>query len=181
MDVFEQAFSIVIEVEKGFTSDGSDPGNWTGGQVGVGLLRGTKFGVSASAYPGVDIASLTLSDARAIYRRDFWDNMLGDRLPPRLSVLVFDAAVNCGLGRAAKWLQQVVGTSPDGVVGEETLQAVTLAEAKVGDGALCAEFDALRLVFMASLPTWRRFGLGWARRVCRLPYEAMTIKTIKVG
>ena len=177
MDIFEQAFSIVVENEKGFTADSNDPGNWTGGRVGAGLLRGTKFGVSASAYPGVDIASLQVSDARAIYRRDFWDKMLGDRLPTRLSVVVFDAAVNCGLSRATKWLQQAVGTPPDGVIGSETLQAVAAAQARVGEGAVCSEFDALRLVFMASLPTWRSFGLGWARRICRLPYESFAIKT----
>jgi hypothetical protein len=25
---------------------------------------------------------------------------------------------------------------------------------------------------MTSLPTWKTFGIGWARRLCRLPYEA---------
>ena len=26
---------------------------------------------------------------------------------------------------------------------------------------------------MTSLSTWQTFGLGWARRLCRLPYEAL--------
>jgi lysozyme family protein len=175
MDIFEQAFAIVVGNEEGFTTNSNDPGNWTGGRVGAGLLRGTKFGVSASAYPGLDIASLNLSDARMIYRRDFWDRMVADRLPTRLSVVVFDAAVNCGLSRAAKWLQQAVGTLPDGIIGDATLQAVSVAQARGGEPAICAEFDALRLVFMASLPTWRSFGHGWARRICRLPYETLAI------
>ena len=29
-----------------------------------------------------------------------------------------------------------------------------------------------RLLFMAGLPTWGQFGLGWARRLCLLPYQA---------
>ena len=33
----------------------------------------------------------------------------------------------------------------------------------------------LFLAFMTSLPTWKTFGLGWARRLCRLPYEALAI------
>jgi lysozyme family protein len=44
-----------------------------------------------------------------------------------------------------------------------------------GGAALCAEFLARRLSFMASLPTWRTFGLGWARRLCSLPYQSLTM------
>jgi hypothetical protein len=40
---------------------------------------------------------------------------------------------------------------------------------------LCAEFQALRLLFMAALPSWRTFGLGWARRLCLLPYQALQL------
>ena len=57
------------------------------------------------------------------------------------------------------------------MLGEETLAAVA---ARAGDGAaVLAEFQAQRLAFMAGLPTWRTFGMGWARRLCRLPFEAM--------
>ncbi len=177
MDVFEQAFAIVIGNESGFSITAIDPGNWTGGRVGAGELRGTKFGVSASAYPDVDIASLTLAEARIIYRRDYWSELAGDRLPSPIAVLLFDAAVNSGVDRAAKWLQQAVGTAVDGDIGPETLDAVDKAIAKLGQPALCAEVVALRLMFMTSLPTWRSFGLGWARRICRLPYSAMSVQS----
>jgi len=29
---------------------------------------------------------------------------------------------------------------------------------------------------MASLPGWRVFGLGWARRLCQLPYQSLTLE-----
>ena len=56
--------------------------------------------------------------------------------------------------------------------------AATLAAAASAPGAaLCAEFQAQRLSFMASLPTWRAFGLGWARRLCaRPPPSAMSAR-----
>jgi hypothetical protein len=41
-----------------------------------------------------------------------------------------------------------------------------------GEADICSEFLSRRLVFMASLPTWPIFGLGWARRLFRLPFEA---------
>lgn len=168
---FARAFRVVVGEEGGYTTNPADPGNWTSGQCGAGRCAGTKFGISAAAYPGLDIAGLSLGDAQAIYRRDYWDRVQGDALPPPLALLVFDAAVNNGVGRAVRWLQQALGVQADGVPGAATVAAV---HAHAGDGAaLMAEFQALRMAFMAGLPTWRTFGLGWARRLCRLPYEAI--------
>lgn len=173
MSVFEDAFKVVVGEEGGLSTDPADPGNWTGGACGRGACRGTKFGIAASAHPTLDIPAVTLDEARAIYRRDYWDRAAGDALPAPLALLVFDAAVNNGVGRAIRWLQMAAGCAPDGVVGPATLAAV---QARAGDGAaLCAEFQAQRLAFMAALPGWSRFGLGWSRRLCRLPFEAMQI------
>lgn len=171
MDIFSQAFAVVAGEEGGFTANPEDPGNWTGGQCGAGQCLGTKFGISAASYPTTDIAGLTIEEARAIYRRDYWAPVQGDALPPPLALLVFDAAVNNGVGRAARWLQQAVGVPQDGVIGPATLAAV---RARAGDGAaLLGAFQTERMVFMAALPTWRTFGRGWARRLCTLPFEAV--------
>ncbi len=155
MATFEQAFTQIIGNEGGFTNNRSDPGNWTGGRPGQGECRGTKFGISAHAYPDLDIANLTLDDAHAIYRRDYWDKLQAGELPGPLALLAFDAAVNNGISRARQWL--------------------ILARKQSTGAAICAEFQAQRLAFMASLPTWKTFGLGWARRLCRLPYESLTM------
>jgi lysozyme family protein len=167
---FERAFKVVIGEEGGMSLNPADPGNWTGGSQGSGVLRGTKYGIAASAHPTLNIVALTLEEAQAIYKTEYWDKMRGDNLPPTLALLVFDAAVNCGPSRAAKWLQVAVGVAQDGIIGPATLAAV---ESHRGTGAtVCAEYMARRTVFMADLPTWRVFGLGWARRLCALPYHA---------
>jgi lysozyme family protein len=174
-DAFTRAFGVVVGHEGGFDRTEADPGNWTGGAVGQGELRGTKFGISAKAYPTLDIGALTLDDACAIYRRDYWDRVHGDELPPPLALLVFDAAVNNGVARAAMWLQESVGAKPDGQIGPATLAALAAAAQAQGGAALCGEFQARRLTFMAALPTWRSFGAGWARRLCALPYQSLTM------
>lgn len=173
MTNFDRMCDIVVGHEGGFTANPDDPGNWTGGAIGAGACRGTRFGVSAAAYPDLDIANLTLESARALYQRDYWERIGGDLLPPALALLVFDAAVNNGVGRAARWLQQIAQVPQDGVIGQRTLEAISQRSA-TPDGlvGLCAEFLAQRLMFMTSLVTWRTFGLGWARRLCHLPYEA---------
>ena len=173
MSVFDKVFVTVIGHEGGFSADPADPGNWTGGRVGAGACRGTNWGISASAYPQLDIRSLTQAQAKDIYEQDYWHVTCCGQLPPPLALLVFDAAVNNGTKRAVHWLQAAVGVPQDGLVGPVTLAAV---EAQAGMGAvLCSEFQARRLTFMASLPTWRTFGPGWARRLCALPFQAMQI------
>lgn len=173
MPTFEQAFNIVVGSEGGLSTDPCDPGNWTGGKCGRGFCRGTKFGISAFAYPDLDIPSLTREAAATIYRHDYWNCLQADMLPPALALLVFDAAVNSGVERAVRWLQLAVGVSSDGHIGPTTIAAV---RSQSGNGAaICADFLALRLSYMASLPTWQRFGYGWARRLCRLPYESLQI------
>jgi lysozyme family protein len=171
MTPFEQAFKILIGEEGGLSTNPADPGNWTGGACDKGVCRGTKFGIAASAHPELDIAALTLSQAQAIYRTSYWDPVRGDALPPPLALLVFDATVNCGASRAVRWLQAAAGVEVDGDLGDVTLAAVR--DAPGGGTALCAELQAQRLTWMVALPTWRSFGLGWSRRLCLLPYQAL--------
>lgn len=66
----------------------------------------TKYGISKRAYPRLDIKNLTLEDASAIYKRDYWNAAGCDDLDDSLALVVFDTAVNCGVGRAKKWLAQ---------------------------------------------------------------------------
>ena len=173
MTAFDKAFGVVVGEEGGFGDDGRDPGNWTGGRCGAGACRGTKYGISAASYPTLDIAGLSLEAARAIYRRDYWNAVRGDELPAGLALLVFDAAVNNGVGHAIRWLQAAAGVAADGVFGPRTMAAVLKAASGT---VLLAEFQSVRLVFMAGLPAWRTFGRGWARRLCRLPFEAMRME-----
>ncbi len=189
MAPFEQAFAIVVGHEGGFDMTRADPGNWTDGAVGVGVLGGTKYGQDSASYASnlarlpddvragmpATVKDLTLGQVQAIYRAIYWDSVRGDELPPPLALLVFDAAVNNGPDRAARWLQAAVDAGIDGQIGAATLRAVQASAAKQGGAAICAEFMTQRLVFMASLPTWRSFGLGWARRLCALPYQAVTM------
>lgn len=163
-DNFSRCIAFTLAQEGGFSDNPADPGNWTGGIVGGGVLRGTNFGISAAAYPTLDIANLTQDEAEAIYRRDYWAPMNADALDFPLALVAFDAAVNAGVRRSIIWLQQAAGVPADGVLGVGTQAALTK-----GDPALLArEALARRLEFSSHLPTWSNFGLGWTRRVLSL-------------
>lgn len=106
MSSFTTAVALVLAQEGGLVNNPADPG---------GL---TKFGISQRAYPTLDIANLTQSQAEAIYMRDYWRfGLVADQ---RLANLLMSMSVNMGLERAVAILQRVVGTNVDGKWGAIT-------------------------------------------------------------
>lgn len=97
MSDFDRALDFTLKAEGMYVNDPRDPGGET------------NFGISKRAYPQLDIKNLTREQAADIYRRDYWQRAGCDSLPWPLSACVFDAAVNCGVGRAQLWLAHAGG------------------------------------------------------------------------
>ncbi len=148
---FEQAFDKLIGHEGGYVNDPRDPGGET------------KFGISKRSYPHLNIAALTLEQAKEIYRLDYWDRARCSELPPDVAFQLFDTAINSGIGQAVRFLQRAAGVADDGQVGPLTMRAVRALD----EEALAARFNGHRLDFMTRLSTWDVFGKGWARRVAK--------------
>jgi lysozyme family protein len=166
---FEKSFSRLISHEGGFSDDPKDPGNWTGGRVNVGELKGTKFGIAANTYPDLDIKNLTLDQAKAIYYRDWWLKIGADEIDGAIVFQMWDFAVNAGMETAKRCLQRAVRVADDGVVGPRTIAAV---KAMTVTDALM-RFNGQRLRFYTSLSTWATYGKGWTNRVAgNLDYAA---------
>ena len=146
---FDAAFERLLGHEGGYVNDPRDPGGET------------KFGISKRAYPGEDIAGLTLERAKAIYKRDYWGPAGCDAVPDAVRFDLFDMAVNSGVKTAIKMLQRTVDETVDGVLGPRTLQAISSMPAT----RLVARFNGQRLNFMTGLSTWPAFGKGWCRRI----------------
>lgn len=161
---FQNAFRVVIGEEGGFSSDRADPGNWTGGVVGRGVLAGTKYGISAASFPTLDICHLSLDQARAIYRAKYWAPIAGDALPYPLALIVFDAAVNQGVRPAARMLQWSLPVALDGVVGPRTVAAARAAPLP----ALLQNVAVARLLRYAADPDEPTFGRGWFTRLLHI-------------
>ena len=169
MSNFDNAFDRVIGHEGGFQDDVRDRANWTSGTCGVGECKGTKYGLAAMTYPTLDIRNLTLDQARAIYKRDWWDKLGMDKYPPALAYQMFDAAINHGSGRAIQFLQKAVGTTADGIIGSKTLAAI----AAIDINDLLLLFLAERLQYFTEVKTWKTYCTGWTRRVVQnLRYAA---------
>lgn len=169
---------LILKHEGGYSDDPDDPGNWSSGQKGVGVLRGTKFGIAASAHPEItDIAGLQIDQATDIFWTQYWPRLHGDELPLPLAMVTLDAEVMSGMGndrhlRAAYWLQKAVGAYPDGNLGELTLAAARACKDLDIAVQVACEY---RLRFLKCLPTWPKFGEGWTRRVDDTQATAMAI------
>ncbi len=155
---FDKAFERLIGHEGGFSDDPRDKGNWTGNKCGAGVLKGTKYGISAGAYPHLDIKSLTLDQAKAIYREDFWD-VVGN-CHPAVKFQLFDAAVNHGHGNAIRMLQRAVKVADDGQWGRVSQAALDAMD----HNDVLMRFIGHRLKFWASLQSFDTYGRGWTVR-----------------
>lgn len=154
---FEHALAAVLHHEGGFVNHPADPG----GMTNLGCTK--KVWEEWVGHPVDEAAmrALTPADVAPLYKARFWDKVRGDDLPAGVDYAVFDCAINSGPGRAAKFLQEVVGVAADGAIGPGTLRAV----AAMAPASIVEKYNARRLGFLQSLPTWGTFGKGWGRRV----------------
>jgi lysozyme family protein len=158
---FDEAFQLLIGNEGGLSMDQKDRGNWTGGRAGAGVLKGSKYGISAMSYPDLDIANLSIEQAKAIYARDFWSQAGCDMAPDGIRFDLFDMAVNSGPRPARMCLQSATGVIPDGLLGDKSKAAIAALDPQ----RLIARFNGARLKAMTDMAAWPDQGRGWARRI----------------
>lgn len=174
------AFTLARAQEGGYQQVYADAGNWSGGEVGVGRLIGTNMGISAptlvSWMRGTLVTAYTMQNlpqptAMAIYAARYWNVLRGDDLPPGVDLMLFDFAVTSGDSTSAKILQRIVGTTVDGVIGEETLSA-TNAQSPV---SLVPALAAAQGAYYRGLTRFPVFGADWLARTDRRKAEALNM------
>lgn len=148
---FNVAFERLLKHEGGLVDNPADPG---------GL---TKFGISQRSYPNVDIRNLTLEQAKAIYRKDFWTKVHADKLPDGVVWQLFDFAVSSGIETAIRLYQRALGVADDGHFGPVSLQA----SLQLGESDQIQRLLAERIDFICRLSTFSKFGKGWLKRVAQ--------------
>lgn len=132
---FRAALAHVLTFEGGYSDHPLDKG----GATNFGVTQGTyDRWRAAQGLPAQPVKVITRAEVEAIYWANYWLKAGCDQLAPALAFVVFDSAVNSGVGRALDWL------------------------AATNDWRA---FLAHRLKFLTDLTTWPTFGKGWARRI----------------
>jgi len=159
MTEFDRALAKVLVHEGGYVNHPKDPG----GETNRGVTRRVYDEYRRTLkLPVQSVKYITNAEVQSIYRMRYWALIKGDSLPPGISYVVFDGAVNSGVSQSAKWLQRALGIKADGVIGPGTLDALR----GVNDhDDLIAKIIARRMAFLKALKTWKTFGKGWTSRV----------------
>ncbi len=130
--------------------------------------NGHLQGATRAGLPLRSVRNLSDAELRAIYREQYWDACKGPALPAGVDFVVFDGAVNSGVGQSIKWLQrglQAAGLYRGQIDGDCGLGTLAAVAAHPDHDRLIADILARRLGMLKQLKTWPTFGKGWSRRV----------------
>jgi len=164
--------SFDLAIAKTLSFEGGDKYTETPGDTG----GATKYGISQKSYPNLNIKALTEAEAKAIYKRDYWDRVRGDDINSQdIAEAIFDFAVNAGISTSIKIAQKStnrvfpVALDADGAMGKRTLAAINH----------CSEFSNSRELFLSVFALEKiqryadicnknrdqsKFLLGWVNR-----------------
>ena len=151
--MFEFALKKMLKNEGCYSDNPSDSGGKT------------KYGISKKSYPNLNIKKLTESQAKKIYKKDYWDRLKLDNINNlNIASSIFDFAVNVGNNRATKIVQKIVKTKVDGIIGKKTIRAINSYDSLLLD----LYFTLEKIRFYIELVEKNRknytFILGWLKR-----------------
>jgi len=166
-DNFETCLALILAHEGGYIDHPKDPG----GRTNHGVTQRVWEEWTGHEVDEKQMRALTPELVAPLYKRKYWDACRADELLDGVDYVVFDVAVNSGVGRAVKLLQQSVGATPDGGFGSITMALTKKAEED--PTRLIEQYCARRLEFLQSLKTFETFGKGWSRRVSEVKDKAL--------
>jgi lysozyme family protein len=161
---WDEALKHILRYEGGYVNHPDDPG----GMTNLGVTKRVWEEWIGRPATEADMRALTPEKVSPLYKKRYWDAVRGDDLPSGVDLCVFDCAVNAGVGRASKFLQQAVGVTADGQIGPKTVEATT---AKSADEVV-ERFCKLRETHYKSRPTFATFGKGWMNRLASIEAES---------
>lgn len=103
-----RALKFTMKWEGWFSNDSVDPGGKTKygiSDAGDGTVDGL-IDIDRDGVGDVKVEDLTKAQAIEIYYKSYWLASGCDKLDPIDAIVMFDTAVNCGVGRAKRWWKQ---------------------------------------------------------------------------
>jgi lysozyme family protein len=162
---WNKCFVLLLQSEGGYSDDPKD----LGGRTNLGVTQAVWESWVGRASNEKEMRNLVFADVEPLYKRKYWDACRCDDLPTGLDYVVFDFAVNSGVGRSIKTLQSCVDATVDGQIGKMTLDAVS----KFPPDVTIFRFSDEKVKYYESLPTFPTFGKGWLDRVDRVKHDAL--------
>ena len=162
---FNAAFEKMIADEGGYVLH--NVAGDTGGMTYAGIARNKN-----PNWPGWNLIDhealsnpLLSGMVRNFYKVEFWDRIRGDEIANQVvAESVFNFGVNTGMGVAVKLAQLIVGATPDGAVGNVTLQKFNNVEPESFKKAYALAKITRYADICNKNRTQSKFLLGWINR-----------------
>jgi lysozyme family protein len=173
---FQLFIPLLQKVEGGYQNLAADTGNYNS----LGQRVGTNFGISARFYEDIigrpptvaDMKAITKSQATAIYKKYFWDDVQGDLLIDQsVANIIADGAVNKGESPIGRVVQTILNRDfgkklvVDGDIGRVTAAAINSVDQK----QLFEKIKNARITYYIALGGV--FLDGWLKRLETFVYN----------
>ncbi len=159
---FPGCLAFVLKWEGGYVNNPADPG----GATNKGITQTTYNAWRQSqGQPTQSVQAISDVEVQAIYAQNYWHPSGADRVPAALNLAAFDTAVNLGVSRAVRFLEQCVGTTTDGVFGPQTQAAAAACSVSTTAAAYCDAREAYYRALVAQTPSQQVFLKGWLNRL----------------
>jgi lysozyme family protein len=160
---FNPAFEKMIRDEGGYQLT-NIPGD-RGGMTYAGIARNANPQWQGWAFIDRQDFGGATPLVREFYKANFWDRVRGDSIASQaIAENVFNFGVNTGIGVAIKLAQLIVGATPDGAIGDKTIERINA----------CPEQTFLPAYALAKISRYAqicnkdrgqsKFLLGWINR-----------------
>jgi hypothetical protein len=163
---FKNAVKIVLGLEGGFSEynpSTKDPRT----NKGITQPEFDEFR-SKNNLQSKDVKDITTDEAIEIYKQEYWDKIHGDKLDarnPKLAIVIFDSAVNNGIGGANGIIKSIVNT--DGNRFDDKMIEDIIAADKSNDlysNIINKRYQKYKDI-IAKEPAMNVYGKGWNNRL----------------
>ena len=179
---FNKCIPIILKHEGGLVDHPNDTGGITNFGICLRFAQDTKdlelFDVNGDGkIDREDIKLLTKERASAGFKKYFWDKFrLDDEPSDKKALVIFDIAVNHGMGGATTMSQRALvdmgfNVKVDGLIGPITRSTIGLADETEFVDKLLKQREAYYLRIVANNPSQQVFLKGWMNRIAGLKKE----------
>lgn len=172
MAEFNPAFERMKSHEGGYVNDPDDPGGET--YKGVARKINSKWDgwflidmmKKQSGFPATLDTNAELQQKVAdFYQIQYWSRVKGDEIQNQeVAYSIFDFAVNAGVSTSASLAQMVVETTPDGVIGPESINKINNFDPEHFLAAFTVAKIARYVGIVKKRSDSRKYFYGWVRR-----------------
>ena len=165
---FKASLPFILRWEGGYVNHPNDPGGATNKGVTQKVYDAWR---TRQGLPKRDVRQLGNAEMEAIYEAGYWLPSRCDLLQRQLDLVQFDTAVNMGVGRAIRFLQQSLGCGVDGDFGSTTQSAADACDLGATLTAYCDAREAYYERLIVKNPKLAVFRKGWLNRLNALRKE----------